>query len=85
MPKQTRWKDLRGVRYMEVFLIGSKPVDGLIKGACYNTTGLNTSGKSSDSCPQALVDKLDAEKLAKEYHRGQGLPQPAAAVDARLA
>jgi hypothetical protein len=44
--RQTRWKDLRGVRSMEFFLIGSEPVDGQIKGACYNTTGLNTSGDS---------------------------------------
>jgi hypothetical protein len=65
--KITRWNDLRGVRYMEFFLIGSEPVDGQIKGTCYNTTGLNMAEGSRDSCPQALVGKLDGEKLAKEF------------------
>jgi hypothetical protein len=65
--KPTRWKDLRGARYMEFFLIGGEPVDGEFKGTCYNTTGLNLAEGSRDSCPQAQVDKLDAAKLAKEF------------------
>jgi hypothetical protein len=65
--KTTRWKDLRGARYMEFFLIGSEPVDGQLKGTCYNTTGLNLAEGSRDSCLQAVVDKLDAAKLAKEF------------------
>jgi hypothetical protein len=65
--KIKRFTDLQGVRYMEFFLIGAKPVEGQIKGTCYNTTGLNLVGDSRDSCPQALVEKLNARELAKEY------------------
>lgn len=60
-------KELRGVRYMEFFLYGSEPVDGDIKGTCYNTTPYNRAGSSTDSAPQAIVDKLNPADLAKQY------------------
>lgn len=59
--------ELRGVRYMEFFLIGSEPVDGNIKGTCYNTTPYNRAGGSTDSAPQPIVDKLNPADLAKQY------------------
>jgi hypothetical protein len=52
---------------MEFFLVGSVPVDGNIKGTCYNTTDQNTPSGGRDSAPKALVDKLDPAELAKEY------------------
>jgi len=59
--------DLRGYRYMEFFLVGSVPVDGQIKGTCYNTTTQNTPPGGRDSAPAALVEKLDPKGLAKQY------------------
>jgi hypothetical protein len=59
--------DLRGYRYMEFFLVGSVPVDGQIKGTCYNTTTQNTPPGGRDSAPAALVQKLDPAALAKQY------------------
>jgi hypothetical protein len=55
---------------MEVYLIGGKPVDGVFKGECYNTTTFNTVAGSRDSCPQALMEKLNPKKLAEEYQAG---------------
>jgi hypothetical protein len=59
--------DLRGYRYMEFFLVGSVPVDGQIKGTCYNTTTQNTPPGGRDSAPAALVQKLDPTALAKQF------------------
>jgi hypothetical protein len=39
------------VRYLELFLIGGNPV----RGACYDTMGLNDPYSASDTCPPALV------------------------------
>lgn len=61
-----RLKNLRGERYMEFMLVGSVPVNGDHMGTCYNTTGLNTVDNNRDSCPQALVDKLNPAEIAKE-------------------
>jgi hypothetical protein len=35
---------LRGLRYMEFFLVGSAPVNGNFMGTCYNTTPFTTAG-----------------------------------------
>lgn len=72
----TTLKNLRGARYMEFFLVGSKPVGDHIKGTCYNTTDLNLAEGSRDSCPQKLVDKLDPAQLAKEYKVGRVVINP---------
>ena len=62
-----QYTDLRGMRYMEFFLVGSVPVNGQIKGTCYNTTNFNLTLGGRDSCPQELVEKLDPDELAKQY------------------
>ncbi len=62
-----QYADLRGMRYMEFFLVGSVPVNGQIKGTCYNTTHYNLTPGGRDSCPQELVEKLDPAELAKQY------------------
>ena len=59
-------KGLRGVRYMEFFLVGSEPVNGDFMGTCYNTTPYNRTGGSRDSAPQAIVDKFNTAELAKQ-------------------
>ena len=60
-----RLKNLRGERYMEFMLVGSVPVAGDFIGTCYNTTGRNIVDNNRDSCPAALVAKLNPEELAK--------------------
>jgi hypothetical protein len=58
---------LRGVRYMEIFLVGSVPVDGSLKGTCYNTTPYPPTPNGRDTAPQAAVDRLNPSDLAKQY------------------
>jgi hypothetical protein len=58
---------LRGLRYMEFFLVGSVPVDGNLKGTCYNTTPCPPTPSGRDTAPQAVVDKLKPPDLAKQY------------------
>jgi hypothetical protein len=60
------FSELQGVRYMEFVLVGSEPVDGRLKGSCYNTTGENMAPEGRDSAPQSMVDALNASELAKE-------------------
>ncbi|NMH98599.1 hypothetical protein [Pseudonocardia acidicola] len=50
--------DLRDARYGEIFLI--KPEGGRLRGAIYNTTGLN-------DCPAGKWRSLDPQKIAKEF------------------
>jgi hypothetical protein len=57
---------LRGLRYMEFFLVGSVPVDGEYKGTCYNTSPVPPASGGRDTAPQALVDKLNPADLAKQ-------------------
>jgi len=64
--KLAHLKGLRGVRFMEFFLIGSEPVNGDLMGTCYNTTPYNRTGGSTDSAPAAVADKLDPVELAKQ-------------------
>lgn len=54
--------NLRGMRYMEFFLVGSVPVEGEFKGTCYNTS---IQG-GVDTAPQAIVEKLNPVELAKQ-------------------
>jgi hypothetical protein len=59
-------KNLRGVRYMEIFLVSSEPVNGDLMGTCYNTTPYNRAGGSKDSAPAGAADKLNPVELAKQ-------------------
>lgn len=64
--KLVHLKGLRGVRYMEFFLVGSEPVNGNLMGTCYNTTPYNRTGGSTDSAPEAIAGKLNPVELAKQ-------------------
>lgn len=66
--KMVRLRDLNGYGYMEFMLVGSEPYQGKIMGTVYNTTSLNTTpADPKNSAPPALVKKLDAAQLAKQY------------------
>jgi len=65
--KVMRFDNLRDVRYAEVFLIGGDALTHNLQAAFYNTTALNNTADPRDTCPQALWNKLDPEKLKKQY------------------
>ena len=60
-----RHRNTRGVRYRELFLIGGNPVRGT-----WNTTmGLNDPYGTGDTCPPALVAKLDLTAIQASSRR----------------
>ncbi len=61
-----RFDGINGKRYTEIFLIGGNGITKHLVGGVYNTLGLNDSG-NGDTCPQAVLDKVDVKALAKEY------------------
>jgi hypothetical protein len=65
--KVMRFDGLRAMRYCEVFLFGGDPVIGNLRAEFYNTTGLNNSVDSRDTCPAAIWDKVDAEAQKKKF------------------
>lgn len=65
--KLTRFENLRGERYTEMFLIGGNPITKNLKGGVYNTVGLNSATGTGDSSPQALLDKVDVKALKEQY------------------
>src|SRR6266496_4673858 len=60
-----RFDGINGKRYTEIFLIGGNGITKHLVGGVYNTLGLNDSG-NGDTCPQAVLDKVDVKALAKE-------------------
>ena len=64
--KPFTFKDVRGHRYTEMFLIGGNAITKDLKANVYNTWGLNGGATTGDSCPAALLDKVDV-KLVKEH------------------
>ena len=61
-----RFEGVRGQRYTEIFIIGGNVMH--LVGGVYNTIGLNESNGTGDSCPQAVLDKVDVEALKEEYN-----------------
>jgi hypothetical protein len=57
--KMVTFKDVRGLRYTEI----TKD----LKANVYNTFGLNGGGTTGDSCPPALLDKVDVKSLKEQY------------------
>lgn len=57
-----RFDNTRATRYAEVFLIG-----GDLQGNVYNSSGLNDMERTGDSCPDALLAKIDLDALKKQY------------------
>lgn len=66
--RMTRFDDLRGVRYCEVFLIGGDAITKDLNANFYNTTDLNNATNARDTCPAALWAKVDAEALKKQFN-----------------
>jgi len=65
---EKKFDNLRNYRYCEVDLIAEDKAANVMYAASYNTTGENGGDKTRDSAPQSLVDKLDPEAIAKQYH-----------------
>ena len=66
--KPFTFKDVRGQRYTEMFLIGGNAITRNLSANVYNTTGLNGGATTGDSCPAAILDKVDVKALKSRYH-----------------
>lgn len=66
--KPFTFKGVRGQRYTEIFLIGGNAITKDLSANVYNTTGLNGGATTGDSCPAALLDKVDVNELKDRYH-----------------
>ncbi len=62
-----RFENVRGQRYTEIFLIGGHAITHHLVGGVYNTIGLNDANGTGDTCPQAMLDKVDVDVLKDEY------------------
>jgi hypothetical protein len=65
--KLVRFEKIRGQRYTEIFLIGGHAIIHDINAGIYNTIGLNDSGGTGDSTPQAILDQVDLDALTRQY------------------
>ena len=66
--KTVRFENMHQTRFIELFFGTKDPKTGKLVAPCFNT--MYTSNKlpaSKDTSPQALVESLDLEKMAKEY------------------
>lgn len=63
----TRFENLSGVRYCEVFLIAGNPITKDLHANFYNTSEFNNSANKLNTCPAELWAKVDAEALKKQY------------------
>ena len=66
--KPNTFSGVRGQRYTEMFLIGGNAITKDLSANVYNTTGLNGGATTGDSCPAALLDKVDVKELKGQYH-----------------
>ena len=66
--KTMRFDNMHQVRFIELFLACRDPKTGKMVAPCYNTMYTSKgSPTSKNTAPQALVEGLDLEKIAKEY------------------
>ena len=82
--KPFTFKDVRGHRYTEMFLIGGNAITKDLKANVYNTWGLNGGDTTGDSCPAALLDKVDVKALKEQYHMLAVVQERPPPVDAGL-
>ena len=66
--KPNTFKGTYGHRYTEMFLIGGNAITKNLEANVYNTNGLNGGDVTGDSCPAALLDKVDVKAMAEQYH-----------------
>jgi hypothetical protein len=64
--KLMRFEGVRTQRYTEIFLIGGNIFK--LVGGVYNTIGLNSANGNGDTCPQKILDGVEVDSLAEEYH-----------------
>jgi hypothetical protein len=60
-------RGVRGQRYTEMFLIGGNAITKALEANVYNTMGLNGGPTTGDSCPAALLDKVDVKSVKEQY------------------
>lgn len=65
--KLMRFENVRGQRYTEIFLIGGHAIIRDINAGVYNTIGLNDPSATGDSCPEAVLGKVDVDALMEQY------------------
>lgn len=66
--KTVRFENMHQVRFIELFFAVRDPKTGKLVAPCYNTMySTKAMPASKDTSPQALVESLDLEKIAKEY------------------
>ena len=65
--KLMRFENVCGQRYTEIFLIGGHAIIHDLNAGIYNTIGLNDPDGTGDTCPQAVLDKVDVDALKEQY------------------
>src|SRR5512137_2192453 len=65
--KPFTFKGVRGQRYTEMFLVGGNAITQDLTANVYNTWGLNGGDTTGDSCPAALLDKVDVKSVKEQY------------------
>lgn len=65
--KLVTFKEVRGQRYTEMFLIGGNAITKDLEANVYNTMGLNGGPTTGDSSPAALLDKVDVKSVKEQY------------------
>ena len=66
--EQRKFDKLRGYRYMEIDLYARDALKKILYVSIYNTTGQNGGDDTGDLAPKAIVDSLDPNKIARQYH-----------------
>ena len=82
--KPNTFTAVRGQRYTEMFLIGGNAITKDLSANVYNTTGLNGGATTGDSCPAAILDKVDVKELKDQYHVLACVQERSPLVDAGL-
>jgi hypothetical protein len=67
MAERITMDSLREMRYCELLFIGGNPAGGDLKAELFNSSFLNNKTDALDTCPQALWDKVDADRLKSQF------------------
>jgi len=67
---EIKWDNLMGTRYTEILLVFGNALTGDYTAGVYNTIGLNGANPAGggDSCPAAILDKVDMKKVKEDNH-----------------